>query len=182
MAYLVIANLPVPGDNILCDDLIVLSTQAVAKDYSEVLRRITALVEVDGVEQEMVFLTNNMEWSLASVADLYRSRWSIEAFFKQIKQTLQLANFLGHSANAVRWQIWSALLVYVPAIPRLRSWMASQLYPNFHFDPQCPVASMGFDQPAAILWDSIRCLPVHSQPATALFQWFLNIPVGQPHT
>jgi hypothetical protein len=37
----------------------------------------------------------------------------IEVFFKQIKQTLQLADFLGHNANAVRWQVWIALLVYV---------------------------------------------------------------------
>ena len=113
MAYQVIANLPSPGHKILRDELIVLSTPVAAKDYPEVMRRITALVEVDGVEQEMAFLTHNMEWSPASVADLYRCRWSIEAFFKQIKQTLQLADFLGHSANAVRWQIWTALLVYV---------------------------------------------------------------------
>ena len=113
MAYQVIANLPSHGHKILRDELIVLSTSVAAKDYPDVLRRITALVEVDGVEQEMVFLTNSMEWSPASVADLYRCRWSIEAFFKQIKQTLQLADFLGHSANAVRWQIWTALLVYV---------------------------------------------------------------------
>ena len=47
------------------------------------------------------------------LADLYRCRWEIEVFFKQIKQTLQLADFLGHNANAVRWQVWMALLVYV---------------------------------------------------------------------
>jgi len=113
MAYQVITTLPVSGGNILRDELIVLLTHSAANDYPDVLRRITALVEVDGCEQEMVFLTNNMEWSPASVSDLYRCRWSIEAFFKQIKQTLQLADFLGHSANAVRWQIWTALLVYV---------------------------------------------------------------------
>jgi hypothetical protein len=113
MAYEVLKALPVPKGNILRDELIVLSNPDAAKDYPEILRRITALVEIDGKEQEMVFLTNNLEWSPASVADLYRSRWSIEAFFKQIKQTLQLADFLGHSANAVRWQIWMALLVYV---------------------------------------------------------------------
>ena len=61
----------------------------------------------------MVFLTNNLEWSPATVSDLYRCRWQIEAFFKQIKQTLQLTDFLGHNANAVRWQIWTALLTYV---------------------------------------------------------------------
>jgi len=112
MACEVLATLPVAG-RILRDELIGLRTAAAAADYPEVMRRITALVEIDGREQEMVFLTNNLEWSPASVADLYRCRWSIEAFFKQIKQTLQLADFLGHNANAVRWQVWTALLVYV---------------------------------------------------------------------
>lgn len=115
LAYKVIGKLPVAGStNILRDQLIILSgAAAVQKAYPEVLRRIVALVELDGREQEMVFVTNNLEWSPASVADLYRCRWSIEAFFKQIKQTLQLADFLGHNANAVRWQVWTALLVYV---------------------------------------------------------------------
>jgi len=98
---------------ILRDDLIVLGTAKSRASYPELLRRVVALVEVDGREVPMVFLTNNLAWSAASVADLYRSRWSIEVFFKQIKQTLQLSDFLGHSANAVRWQIWMALLVYV---------------------------------------------------------------------
>jgi hypothetical protein len=48
-----------------------------------------------------------------SVADLYRCRCKIEVFFKQIKQTLQLADFLGNNCNAARWQVWIALLVYV---------------------------------------------------------------------
>lgn len=113
LAYKVIAKLPSPGSKIVRDELIVLRSAAPAQAYPEVLRRITALVEIDGREQEMVFLTNNTQWSPASVADLYRCRWSIEAFFKQIKQTLQLADFLGHSANALRWQVWTALLVYV---------------------------------------------------------------------
>jgi len=77
------------------------------------MRRITARVQLDGKEMVMTFLTNNFEWAAATVADLYRSRWQIEVFFKQIKQT----DFIGHSANAVRWQVWTALLLYV----RLRS-------------------------------------------------------------
>jgi IS4 transposase len=44
------------------------------------------------------------------MADLYPNRWTIEVFFKQIKQTLKPADSLGHSANAVRWKIWMALL------------------------------------------------------------------------
>ena len=77
------------------------------------LRRIVARVEVDGRMLEMGFLSNNLVWSANSVADLYRSPWSIEVFFKQLKQTLQLGDFLGHNANAVKLQVWTALLVYV---------------------------------------------------------------------
>ena len=98
---------------ILRDDLIRLQTPTSRQDYPELLRRVVALVEVDGQEVEMIFLTNNLEWSAASIVELYRCRWQIEVFFKQIKQTLQLADFLGTSANAVRWQVWTALLVYL---------------------------------------------------------------------
>jgi hypothetical protein len=98
---------------ILRDDLIQLKTPSSRQDYPELMRRVVALVEVDGKEVEMEFLTNNLEWSAQSIADLYRCRWQIEVFFKQIKQTLQLADFLGTSANAVRWQVWTALLVYL---------------------------------------------------------------------
>jgi len=99
--------------NILRDDLVRLKNAGSRQDYPELMRRVIALVELDGRLQEMVFLTNNLEWSAQTIADLYRCRWEIEVFFKQIKQTLKLADFLGNSANAVRWQIWTALLVYV---------------------------------------------------------------------
>lgn len=72
--------------------------------YTGVLRRVCARVKVDGQERELVFLTNPLTWSAASIAELYRCRWQIEAFFKQIKQTLQLADFPGRSANAVTWR------------------------------------------------------------------------------
>ena len=112
MAYEVIKKMPRSNDDkILRDEIIVLSDPN--KPAPELMRRSVALVEVDGQEREMTFLTNNLEWSPRSVADLYRCRWQIEVFFKQIKQTLQLADFLGHNANAVRWQVWMALLVYV---------------------------------------------------------------------
>jgi hypothetical protein len=103
-----------PSDErILADEEIVLIGPCGSTDYPGPLRRVTARVCLDGQECELVFLTNNFTWSATSVAELYRCRWQIEAFFKQIKQTLQLADFLGQSANAVQWQIWMALLVYV---------------------------------------------------------------------
>jgi hypothetical protein len=112
MAYEVVQKMPAgKAPKILRDEVIVLSNEN--KPAPELMRRVVALVEIDGVEREMTFLTNNLEWSPRSVADLYRCRWQIEVFFKQIKQTLQLADFLGHNANAVRWQVWTALLTYV---------------------------------------------------------------------
>jgi len=99
--------------NILRDDIIRLKNKNSRKDYPESIRRIVALVEVDGRMQEMVFLTNNLIWSAASVAGLYQCRWRIEVFFKQLKQTLQLGDFLGHNANAVKLQVWMALLTFV---------------------------------------------------------------------
>jgi hypothetical protein len=98
---------------IVADELVVNTGRWAKGDYKGVLRRVRARVQVNGEERELVFLTNNLTWSATSIAELYRCRWQIEAFFKQIKQTLQLADFLGRSANAVTWQVWMALLVYV---------------------------------------------------------------------
>ena len=47
------------------------------------------------------------------MCDLYRSRWQIEVCFKQLKQTVQLVEFLGNSANTVKWQVWTARLVHL---------------------------------------------------------------------
>ena len=102
-----------PDPRILRDDLIVLVGHYARQDYPGVLRRVTALVEIDGEDRVMVFLTNNLAWSPRTVCDLYRCRWTIEVFFKQLKQTVQLVDFLGHNANAVKWQVWTALLVHL---------------------------------------------------------------------
>ena len=98
---------------ILRDEVIVMALEKSKEAYPCELRRIVALVEINGQDVEMVFLTNNLEWSAWSVAELYRCRWDIEVFFKEIKQTLQLSDFLGYSANAIRWQIWMGLLVHL---------------------------------------------------------------------
>jgi len=102
-----------PSGKILRDDLIVLSGALTHEKYPGVLRLVRAIVEIDGKEREMEFLSNNLEWAASSIADLYKSRWQIEVFFKEIKQTLQLCDFLGHNKNAVLWQVWTALILYV---------------------------------------------------------------------
>ena len=95
------------------DALIRLKVKQSRDDYPDELRLIIATVQVDGKDVEMTFITNNIGWAAGSIGDLYKSRWGVEVFFKQLKQTLQLADFLGHNQNAVRWQIWMALLTYV---------------------------------------------------------------------
>ena len=108
MKYRVVKSHTKGHENIIRDQLVALPGQG-----GMVVRRVEAWVEVDGEWRAMVFITNNLAWSPRSVCDLYRRRWDIEVFFKQVKQTLKLGSFLGHSANAVRWQIYTALLVYV---------------------------------------------------------------------
>jgi hypothetical protein len=110
MKYRVVKALSRGKQNIIKDQIIALTG---AKHKGMRMRRVEAQVEVDGERRVMVFITNNLHWSPQSVCDLYRRRWDIEVFFKQVKQSLKLTGFLGHSANAVRWQVYAALLVYV---------------------------------------------------------------------
>jgi IS4 transposase len=110
----VVERYPVKAEGkIVSDELVGLANAKSRQAYPELMRRVVAWVEVDGQARLMTFLSNQLTWSPESIAELYRCRWQIEVFFKQIKQTLQLADFLGTSANAVRWQVWTALLVYL---------------------------------------------------------------------
>ena len=102
-----------PTGRILRDDLVLLKTPKSRDQYPGLIRRVEMIVTVDGKDVVMVFITNNTEWAASSVGELYQARWGIEVFFKQIKQTLQLCDFLGHSKHAMRWQLWAALLLYV---------------------------------------------------------------------
>src|SRR6478735_2554957 len=108
MKYHAVKNLTRGHDGILKDQIVALKGRPGMR-----VRRIEAWVEVEGELRLMVFITNNLAWSPRSACDLYRRRWDIEVFFKQVKQSLKLGSFLGHSANAVRWQVYTALLVYV---------------------------------------------------------------------
>jgi hypothetical protein len=69
-------------------------------------------VEFYDEEQErvLVFLTNNLVWSAATIAALYKQRWQIELFFKALKQNLRVKTFVGTSANALKIQVWTALI------------------------------------------------------------------------
>jgi Transposase DDE domain/Domain of unknown function (DUF4372) len=58
----------------------------------------------------LVFVTNHMKWSPATIAAIYKQRWQIELFFKALKQSLRIKTFVGTSANALKTQIWAALI------------------------------------------------------------------------
>ena len=112
---------------ILSDERIRLTGISTREHYPEELRLVTAEVEIKGRMVQMTFITNNLEWSAFTICQLYQCRWGVEVFFKEIKQTLQLADFLGHDENAVRWQIWTALLTYL--LLRFVAWHGKWRHP-----------------------------------------------------
>ncbi len=93
------------------DQTIVLSGIQSSKLFPDSLRRIH-YVDADG-DKRFIFLTNNFVLPALTIAQLYKSRWQIELFFKWIKQHLRIKNFYGNSPNAVRTQVWIAISIYV---------------------------------------------------------------------
>ena len=81
------------------------------KGYPDVLRRVRFFDEE--TRRYFVYLTNHMDLSALVVAQLYKARWTVEIFFKWIKQHLRIQRFFGESANAVKTQVWIAVCVYV---------------------------------------------------------------------
>jgi len=92
------------------DQIIELAIAHSRQGYPERLRRIRFF---DGETQRFfVYLTNNFALSALTIAQLYKSRWQVELFFKWIKQHLRIKRFMGTSVNAVKTQIWIAICVY----------------------------------------------------------------------
>jgi hypothetical protein len=81
------------------------------RKYPDVLRRIKYYDPVH--DHTYVYLTNNFQLNPFTIAELYRARWSVEIFFKWIKQHLHIKSFFGTSPNAVKTQIWIAISTYV---------------------------------------------------------------------
>jgi Transposase DDE domain len=81
------------------------------REYPVILRRITFCDPETG--KRFTFLTNNFLLPALTIAQLYKSRWTIEVFFKWIKQHLRIKSFLGNSQNAIKTQIWIAISAYV---------------------------------------------------------------------
>jgi Domain of unknown function (DUF4372)/Transposase DDE domain len=99
------------ASGIMCDQIVTLSNPVPRAGYPDKLRRIRYFDPQQ--ERRLVFLTNNFTLPPLTVAQLYRSRWQVELFFKWIKQHLRIKKFYGTSANALKTQIWIAISIYV---------------------------------------------------------------------
>lgn len=93
-----------------CDQIGKLTGFYVSKQYPDKLRRVKFYDEE--TKRTFVYLTNNMELSAVLIALLYKNRWQVELFFKWIKQHLKIKSFWGTTENAVRIQIYSAIITY----------------------------------------------------------------------
>jgi len=110
-----------------CDQIVALTGFYTKKAYPDKLRRIKYYDSENDLR--LVFLTNHLNLSAKTIADLYQSRWQIELFFKWIKQHLRIKSFYGTSENAVKTQIWIAITVYVlVAIIKKRMNIEQSLY------------------------------------------------------
>ncbi|MBK7664591.1 MAG: IS4 family transposase [Sterolibacteriaceae bacterium] len=94
--------------SILKDQTIRLSGTGAQEKCPHLLRRVEAIREDTG--GTLVFLTNHHGLGASTIAAIYKDRWQIELFFKAIKQNLKIKTFVGTSANAVKTQIWTALI------------------------------------------------------------------------
>jgi len=107
--YEVVGGKDVPQNrNILKDEMIELRGPKAIEKCPYPLRRIEVSDPETG--EILVFLTNNLKLGATTIASIYKERWQIEIFFKALKQNLKIKTFVGTSANAVKIQIWTALI------------------------------------------------------------------------
>jgi hypothetical protein len=106
-AYKVMERRPVPKNrNILSDEVVLLGQGQYRTEVP--VRRI--VIWDPKTERTFEFLTNQMSFAASTIAAIYRDRWQIESFFKALKQYLRVKTFVGTSANALKIQIWTALI------------------------------------------------------------------------
>lgn len=108
LKYTIIQENPIPEKgNIRGDHWIELESRQ-HRCHRQVLRVVTIWDEEK--QEEMAFLTNHFEFGATTIARIYKERWQIELFFKSLKQLLRVKTFVGTSANALKTQIWIALI------------------------------------------------------------------------
>jgi hypothetical protein len=108
-AYEVVENRPIPQNgNVLIDQVIRFTGPFTRAKYPSLLRRVVVWDEEN--ERETELLTNHLNFGANTISRIYRDRWEIELFFKVLKQYLKIKTFVGTSPNALKTQIWTALI------------------------------------------------------------------------
>lgn len=95
-------------EHVIKDEIIQLTGVKSKHKYPKKLRRVAIWDEKN--QQVIEVITNQMSWTANTISELYKSRWQIEIFFREIKQLLHIKSFIGTSQNAVMIQIWTALI------------------------------------------------------------------------
>lgn len=111
LAYTTIKERELPkntAQHVMIDQEIELSNPQSQAKYPGRLRRVAVWDEEN--QQQIELITTNFTWAAQTIGDLYKSRWEIEVFFRDIKQLLHIKTFIGTSENAVMIQIWTALI------------------------------------------------------------------------
>jgi hypothetical protein len=107
--YRVVESRDIPHNrNIISDQLIAFTGQYARKNYPGLLRKIVVWDSNDN--EEVVLLTNHLQFGATTISAIYKDRWQIEQFFKDLKQNLKVKTFVGTSQNALFIQIWTALI------------------------------------------------------------------------
>ena len=107
--YKVVKDCPLPQhSNILSDQLIQFTGYQIRQKFPGLLRRVVVWDEDN--QREIELLTNNLRFGATTIGRIYRDRWEIELFFKVLKQHLKIKTFVGTSPNALKTQIWTALI------------------------------------------------------------------------
>ena len=108
-AFEVMENNPVPQrGNVLSDQVIRFTGYLTRLKYPGLLRRVVVWNEAN--RQVIELLTNHFRFGATTIGQIYRDRWEIELFFKVLKQHLKIKTFVGTSPNALKTQIWTALI------------------------------------------------------------------------
>jgi hypothetical protein len=116
-------------EHILKDEIIEFSGQTPREKYPKRLRRVAVYDQQNNTTIELI--TNQLSWTAHTISELYRSRWQIEIFFKEIKGLLKIKSFIGTSENAVMIQVWTAMITilmlkFLKAVAKY-SWHLSNL-------------------------------------------------------
>jgi len=176
--YYVVEHRPVPQQgSIRADQVIRLLGRAAEKKCPHDLRRVVVWDEVN--QCDIVLLTNHREFGPRTIAAVYRDRWQIELFFKALKQHLKVKTFVGTTENALRIQIWTALIALL-----LLKWLQHLSHVSWSFSNLATMLRLNlFTYRDLLQWlkEPFGPPPRPTEDSGAAQLRFPGLQLGQPH-